>query len=142
MTNKPPAEALKELQSESEKLGLYEDEAVEGKELKACPFCGGTMQMGIYKTGLGVHQRTSYYANCSFDDCGCELKGQSTEAEAIAVCNTRANSNSVLDRVLEEFGKFVEDDSKVFTNGGTRYTPGIHSSYRVLKQIITKLKGE
>lgn len=32
MNNKPPAEALKELQAESEKLGLYEDEAVEGKE--------------------------------------------------------------------------------------------------------------
>jgi len=137
MTNKPPAEALKELQSESEKLGLYEDEAVEGKELSTIA------NEYLDKNASWITPQNRFLAGQVFRDVYVKVTLDSDLAMSARIQRIlKVEKVAVLDRVLEEFGKFVEDDSKVFTNGGTRYTPGIHSSYRVLKQIITSLKGE
>lgn len=135
--NKPPAEALKELQAESEKLGLYEDEAVEGKELSTIA------NEYLDKNASWITPQNRFLAGQVFRDVDVKVTLDSDLAMSARIQRIlKVEKVAVLDRVLEEFGKFVEDDSKVFTNGGTRYTPGIHSSYRVLKQIITKLKGE
>jgi hypothetical protein len=106
-------DTLKQLQQESEALGLYDEKT------KPCPFCNdpsGTSK----REGL-------YYAGCQNYHCRIKPElflGWDTEAEAIAAWNTRAERD-VLDEVLGE----LEFSSKSYF------------TFEELKQIINRAKG-